>query len=213
MFAQQDRDDQAGPRRPVRDLRRARPPGRRRGPLGFPPPPQAPAGRPGRRVDVVGAQGPGMVDRRPVRHRVTAVRPRRGPRLRQRGRGPLGRRDLLYRLAVLHRGRVPDLPGSRGRRPQPQARPSAVLRLPARRGSTGGPPPCSWPGPCSSTSAPGSRCGPTCPRRPRTSTCGGPTPLARSASWSPARWPGSRPATAGPPGAPGPGPGGSPCST
>ena len=33
------------------------------------------------------------------------------------------------------------------------------------------------------------------------------------ASWSPARWPGSRSATAGPPGAPGPGPGGSRCST
>ena len=38
------------------------------------------------------------------------------PGLRQRRRGALGRRDLLYRLAVLHRGRVPDLPGGRGRR-------------------------------------------------------------------------------------------------
>ena len=65
-------------------------------------------------------------------------------------------------------------------------------------GSTGGRPRCNWPEPCSSTSAPATRCGKTCPRRPRISTCGGRTRLARSASWWPARWPGSRSATAGP---------------
>ena len=73
-----------------------------------------------------------MVDRRPVRHRITAIRPRRGPRLRQCGRGPLGRRDLLHRLPVLHLGRVPDLPGSRGcRAAGAEPRAPAVLRLPA----------------------------------------------------------------------------------
>ena len=107
----------AGPRRPVRDLHRARPPGRCRRPLGIPRPPQAPDGRADCRIDVVGAPGPGLVDRRPVRRRIAAVRPRRGPRLRQRRRGPLGRGDLLRRLTVLHLGRVPDLPGGRGRRP------------------------------------------------------------------------------------------------
>ena len=50
-------------------------------------------------------------------------------------------------------------------------------------------------------------------RRPPTSTCGGPTPSVRCASWWPAPWPGSRSATAGFPGAPGRGPGGSRCST
>ena len=32
----------------------------------------------------------------------------------------------------------------------------------SRRGSTGGPQPCNWPAPCTSTSAPRTRCGPTC---------------------------------------------------
>ena len=45
--------------------------------------------------------------------------------------------------------------------------------------------------------------------QPRTSMYGGPTRSARSASWSPAPWPGTRSATAGPPGGPGRGPGGS----
>ena len=75
-------------------------------------------------------------------------------------------------------------------------------------GLTGGPPSCSWPGPCSSTSAPGSPSAPTYPRRPRTSTCGDLTRSGRSASWSRARSPGSTP----PPqaaGSPDPGPGGS----
>ena len=95
-------------------------------------PPQAPEGRLDRRLDLVGAQGPGMVDRGPVRRGVAAVRPRRGSRLRQRRRGPLGRGDVLHRLAVLHRGRVPDLPGGGRRRPAYAGlRPSALLRLPA----------------------------------------------------------------------------------
>ncbi len=76
--------------------------------------------------------GPGLVDRRPVRYRITAVHPGRGSRVRQCGRRPVGRRDLLHRFPVLHRGRVPDLPGSRGcsaARAKPRA--PAVLRLPA----------------------------------------------------------------------------------
>jgi hypothetical protein len=53
-------------------------------------------------------------------------------RLCQRRREPLGRSDLLHRLPVLHRGRVPDLPRGRGRRPAyAGCRPAALLRLPA----------------------------------------------------------------------------------
>ena len=97
--------------------------------------------------------------------------------------------------------------------PQPPGPPGGGSSFSSPAASTGGPPPSSWPGPCGSTSAPGTRSGKTCPPRPRTSTYGGPTPSGRSPSWSPARCPGSRSATAGLPGAPGPGPGGSPCST
>ena len=84
------------------------------------------------RLDLVGTRGPGMVDRCPVRGGVAAVRPRRGSRVRQRRRDPLGRGDVLRRLGVLHLGRVPDLP--RGRRCRPAAagcRPAALFRLPA----------------------------------------------------------------------------------
>ena len=95
-----------------------------------------------------------MVDRRPVRRRVAAVRPRRGPRLRQRGRGPLGCRDVLRRLAVLHVGWVSDLPGGRGRRPAGRIPPTGGSSSSSPAGSTGGPRRCSSPGPCSSTSAP-----------------------------------------------------------
>ena len=116
----------------LRDLRRPHPAGRHGSPVGIPPSPQAPAGRPGRRVDMVGPQVPGLVDRHPVCGGIAFVRARRGPRLRQRRRGPLGRGDLLYRLAVLHRSRVPDLPGSRGRRAaSARGQPPALLRLPA----------------------------------------------------------------------------------
>ena len=100
---------------------------------------------PAARLDVVGTQGQGMVDRRPVRRGVAAIRPRRRPRLHQRRRGPLGRNDLLHRLAVLHRGRVSDLPRSRGCRPAGSRHPATLLRLPApqnrlvgHRGATGG---------------------------------------------------------------------------
>src|SRR5271157_1193077 len=73
-----------------------------------------------------------MVDRHPVRRGVAAVRSRGGSRLRQRGRSPLGRPDILHRVAVLHRGRLPELPRGGGRRPAYAGlRPSAFLRLPA----------------------------------------------------------------------------------
>ena len=57
-----------------RSLTRA--PGRRGRPLRIPLPPRRPACR---RVDVVGAAGPRLVDRRPVRRRVAAVRGREVP--------------------------------------------------------------------------------------------------------------------------------------
>ena len=47
----------------------------------------------------------------------------------------------------------------------PSGQPAALLRLPARHGSTGGPRPCNWPGPSSSTSVPAMRCGWTSPRK------------------------------------------------
>jgi hypothetical protein len=213
MSVQQDQEDQQGRVGPfVTYVERVRPDGavarwdsrrHRKHPQG------APAAG-----DLVGAPGPGLVDRRPVRRRVAAVRPRRGPRLRQRGRGQLGRGDLLHRLAVLHLSRVLDLPGGRGRRPaDPGDGPAPVLRLPARPDRLAG-----------HRGAAGRDRVLQRQHRGRDGlrpVRAGRAPARVAArrlrlglpSWSPARWPGSRPATAGPPGAPGPGPGGSPCST
>ena len=217
----QDREDQQGRVGPfVTYIERVRPERRRR-PLGIPRPPQAPEGRAGHRLDVVGPPGPGMVDRRPVRHRIATVRARRGRRLRQCRRGQLGRGDLLCWLAVLHRGRVLDLLRSRGRRPGHAGRrpahaglcPSAFLRLPAppdrlvvHSGATG-----------RDRVLQRQHRGRDGLRPVRAGRAPARVAARRGGlglrSWSPARWPGSRPATAGPPGVPAPGPGGSPWST
>ena len=70
----------------------------------------------GRRRHVVGPTGPGMVDRRPLRRGLGPLRPRRRPRLRRCRRCP-GRLDhLLRRVALLHLGRLPPVPGVGGRR-------------------------------------------------------------------------------------------------
>ena len=84
------------------------------------------------------------------------------PGYAQRGRDPLGRRDLLRRLTVLHLGWVFDLPGSRGCRPaERRAPPGGASSSSSPAGSTGGRARCNLPGPCTSTSAPGTRCGST----------------------------------------------------
>ena len=86
----------------------------------------------GRKFDMVGARGPRMVDRGSFRRGIAAFRARRRPRVRNCRRSPLGRVDFLYRLAVLHRGRVSDLPGGRGcRTAAARGAPAALLRLPA----------------------------------------------------------------------------------
>ena len=56
-----------------------------------------PQDAPASRLDLVGPQGPGMVDRCPVRRGVAALRGRRRARIRERCRDPLGRRDVLRR--------------------------------------------------------------------------------------------------------------------
>jgi hypothetical protein len=152
----------AGPGRPrglCRSFRQARAAGRRRGSLGIAPTPQAPRGRPGCRLDVVGTWGQGMVDPCPVRCGVAAVRSGGGSGIRQRRRGPLGRGDLLHRLTVLHVGCVFDLSGSGGRRPQAPGAARRRFSFSSPAGSTGGRRRCSLWGPFSSTSAPETRCG------------------------------------------------------
>ena len=73
--------------------------------------------RPARRG---GRPGPGLVDCRLVRRGIAVVRARRGARVRERGRGPLGQPDVLCRLAVLYLGRVPHVPRGGRRRPAAQ---------------------------------------------------------------------------------------------
>src|SRR6516164_9376919 len=107
-------DDWTGPPRPGTehwcpgDVRRPRSPGRVGGPAGIASSSQAPKAR--RRVDVVGAPGPRLVDRHLVRHRVAAVRDRVNTRVCQHYRGRRGYGHLLRRVAVLHGGLILVLP-------------------------------------------------------------------------------------------------------
>src|SRR6516225_7056825 len=114
-------DDWTGPQRPGAehgcpgDVRRPRSPGRVGGPAGIASSPQAPKAR--RRVDVVGAQGPRLVDRYLVRRRVAAVRGRVNTWVCRHRRGRRGYGHLLRRVAVLHSGLILVLP--RGGRCRP----------------------------------------------------------------------------------------------
>src|SRR5215471_8823114 len=103
-------DDWTEPQRPGAehrcpgDVRRPRSPRRVGGPAGIAASPQAPKAR--RRVDVVGAPSPWLVDRHLVRRRVAAVRGRVSTRVCQHGRGRRGYGHLLRWVAVLHSGLI-----------------------------------------------------------------------------------------------------------
>ena len=179
-----------GRRWPLRDVGRPRAPGRRHSSLGIPSPPQASAGRIGRGLDVVGTSIAGMVDRRPVRRGVAAVRSRCCPWVRECGRCPVGCGDFFCRLAVLY------LRGSLAPREAVDAGPKAPGGA-RRRFFVFQPRRIDWwatavqlAGTLYLIAAPAMLYGLTLPRRPRISTCGDPISLARSASWWPARWPG-----------------------
>ena len=166
----------------------------------------------------MGAPGPRVVDRGPVRHRVGRLRPGRLPSLRHAARSPhatasptSSARSFSPRppSASTQRrsGPVPCLGGAPERRwrrllaPEPRridwwaAAVQFVGTLLVQ--------PQHLPG----------RSSPTPSRRRSTTTCGGPTSSGRSASWWPAAWPGSRSATAPGPGAPARSRGGSRPST
>ena len=155
------------------------------------------------RVDLVGAPGARLVDRRPVRRRLRLLRRGRGALVGHRRRDPDRQPRLLRRLALLHHGRPPAVrPGGGGGRPGADgARPgSAGSSSSSPTGSTGWPPSSRASGTLFFNVSTGHALVGRLHRRTSapTTASGGPTPSAPSASWCPATCPTPRCATAPP---------------